>query len=88
MANKEKHNCNNCIHESVCEWAVDSEDIICKYFLDKKVLSERPHGEWITNYPSHFCNPGRSCSLCGKTVEFSENYCPNCGAHMICGYEE
>lgn len=42
----------------------------------------RPQGEWIPNYRSQFCNPGRACSLCGKVVEFSENYCPNCGAYM------
>lgn len=50
-------------------------EIIGKY-------EERPQGKWIPNYTSQFCNPGRSCSLCGKTVEFSENYCPECGAYM------
>ena len=43
---------------------------------------ERPHGKWLPNYISQFTNPGRSCSLCNKTVEFSENFCPNCGADM------
>ena len=43
---------------------------------------DRPQGEWIPNYTSQFMNPGRSCSLCGKIVEFSENYCPQCGAYM------
>ena len=43
---------------------------------------ERPQGEWIPNYTSQFMNPGRQCSLCGKIVEFSENYCPQCGANM------
>ena len=47
--------------------------------------NERPKGEWISNYQivgESFINPGRRCSLCGKVVEFSENYCPNCGADM------
>ena len=43
---------------------------------------ERPQGEWIPNYTSQFMNPGKQCSLCGKIVEFSENYCPKCGARM------
>ena len=47
-----------------------------------KALEDRPQGEWITDYESQFFNPGRKCSLCGKIVEFSENYCPNCGAYM------
>ena len=50
-------------------------EIIGKY-------EERPQGEWVPNYTSQFFNPGRSCSLCGKIVEFSENFCPNCGADM------
>lgn len=50
-------------------------------------VEERPHGKWITNYVSQFFNPGRSCSLCNKTVEFSENFCPNCGADMRGGAE-
>lgn len=52
-----------------------------------KEMTERPHGKWIINYESQFFNPGRSCSLCNKTVEFSENYCPNCGAEMKGGAE-
>ena len=43
---------------------------------------KRPDGEWLTNYTSQFMNPGRHCSLCGKVVEFSENFCPECGADM------
>ena len=44
---------------------------------------ERPHGKWISrgNLGGPI-NCGRSCSLCGKVVEFSENFCPNCGADM------
>ena len=48
----------------------------------KEVPSERPQGKWIPNYTSQFFNPGKQCSLCGKIVEFSENYCPQCGARM------
>lgn len=48
---------------------------------------ERPQGEWIPNeksiYSSLFSyNSGRHCSICGRVVEFSENYCPKCGADM------
>jgi hypothetical protein len=44
---------------------------------------KRPHGEWISNANGYMgINFGRKCSLCGKTVEFSENFCPNCGAYM------
>lgn len=42
----------------------------------------RPQGEWISNGGNGIYNPGRHCSLCGKVVEFSENYCPKCGAVM------
>lgn len=45
-------------------------------------LNERPQGEWLTNMNRGFFNPGRKCSLCGKVVEFSENFCPKCGADM------
>ena len=50
--------------------------------LNKKLSEERPQGEWLPNYTSQYMNPGKQCSLCGKIVEFSENYCPNCGAKM------
>ena len=43
---KTKHNCNDCIKEDVCEWAVYSEVINCNKFVDKQVL-ERPKGYWI-----------------------------------------
>lgn len=46
------------------------------------LLPERSQGEWLPNYTSQFMNPGRQCNLCGKIVEFSENYCPQCGAYM------
>lgn len=42
----------------------------------------RRQGMWLPNYTSQFMNPGRACSLCGKIIEFSENYCPKCGAFM------
>ena len=46
-------------------------------------VEERPHGKWISRGNiGGAINCGRSCSLCGKVVEFSENYCPGCGADM------
>ena len=42
----------------------------------------RPKGKWISNGGHDGINFGRHCSLCNKTVEFSENFCPNCGADM------
>lgn len=50
-------------------------EIIGKY-------EERPQGEWVSLSNGTSTNCGRKCSLCGKVVEFSENYCPNCGAKM------
>lgn len=68
---------------------INSEDFIKAFGNGVKeeinhvpTVEERPQGEWIPNYTSQFMNPGRSCSLCGKIVEFAENYCPNCGAKM------
>lgn len=52
-----------------------------KHYL-KCDYKARPQGYWLPNYTSQFFNPGRSCSICGKIVEFSENYCPQCGAKM------
>lgn len=72
--------CMKCAHKNVCEWCIDDSEYdfpTCSDFLE-----ERPQGEWIPNYKSQFRNPGRQCSLCGKVVEFSENFCPNCGAYM------
>ena len=72
--------CMKCAHKNVCEWCIDDSEYdfpTCSDFLE-----ERPHGEWLPNYTSQFMNPGRQCSLCGKVVEFSENYCPKCGADM------
>lgn len=43
---------------------------------------ERPKGEWVSLSNGTWVNCGRKCSICGKVVEFSENYCPNCGADM------
>lgn len=56
------------------------QSLMCEYLAYKE---ERPRGKWISN-PSKFSfmNCGRHCSLCGKVVEFSENFCPDCGAYM------
>lgn len=45
---------------------------------------KRPQGEWFSNGVSTFGfnNPGKRCSLCNRVVEFSENFCPKCGADM------
>lgn len=53
-------------------------------YLEKHIanFTTRPQGEWLPNYTSQFFNPGKHCSLCGKIVEFSENFCPSCGAIM------
>ena len=47
-----------------------------------KALEEKPKGHWIPNCHSEYINYGRHCSLCGRNVEFSENFCPKCGADM------
>ena len=79
MHNKEKHTCNSCIHYEICEWPIYEAEIICDDYISNNI---RLHGEWIPNYTSQFRNPGRQCSICGKIVEFSENFCPDCGAIM------
>lgn len=65
-------NYNNC-YELLLQNAI--------YWIEYLATS-RTQGEWLPNYTSQFMNPGRQCSLCGKIVEFSENYCPQCGADM------
>lgn len=60
----------------------DIEGIRAETIKMMKNRYERPQGEWLPNYTSQFFNPGKQCSLCGKIVEFSENYCPQCGAYM------
>ena len=55
--------------------------------IDGKTNYSRPQGEWIGRGNGTIINYGRSCSLCGKVVEFSENYCPRCGAYMKGGAE-
>ena len=69
---------------------ISDEDIKKFTFIWQRATSkgilleaDRPHGKWVSNHsPFSFMNCGRSCSICGKTVEFSENFCPNCGADM------
>ena len=63
----------------------DAHYEFCKHHFSSVFgATERAKGKWITNSPtaSKFFNPGRHCSLCGRIVEFSENFCPNCGADM------
>lgn len=50
--------------------------------IGKTLNPKIKQGEWISNGGNGFYNPGRHCSLCGKVVEFSENFCPKCGAEM------
>lgn len=47
----------------------------------KKVLSEKPRGEWLDIYKSHIAY---KCSCCGRQMPITDffNYCPNCGAYM------
>lgn len=53
-----------------------------KGYADARKIYESPHGKWIPNGNSKYINYGRHCSLCGRDVEFSENFCPKCGADM------
>lgn len=39
---------------------------------------KQSEGEWVKGSIGNT----RSCSLCGETVTFRNNYCPNCGAKM------
>lgn len=77
---KKLSDCSNCplSNYELCYEMLLQNAIDCiEYYANS-----RPHGEWLPNYTSQFMNPGRQCSLCGKIVEFSENYCPQCGADM------
>ena len=38
------------------------------------------HGKWIENPPTEAWK--YHCSICGRTEDYKENYCPNCGAKM------
>lgn len=91
MENEERHNCNNCIHEVVCEWAVYSEDILCNDFIDKKSIEDKPKGKWIQKqvkadaFTTETCYV---CSNCGHRKAFEwgfivENFCWNCGTRII-----
>ena len=37
-------------------------------------------GRWIENPPTEAWK--YHCSICGRTEDYKENYCPNCGAKM------
>ena len=78
-ANKEI-DCNLCPYYN----RVDCDELLINDAVHLIITQYRPQAEWIPNIQksSSFINPGRHCSLCGKNVEFSENYCPNCGAEM------
>ena len=45
----------------------------------RKVLSERPKGEWVKKYKGQV---NSFCSKCDYEVGKITNYCPNCGADM------
>ena len=84
MDNKERHNCNDCIKEDVCEWAVYSDVINCNKFVDKQVL-ERTQGYWINpslNHELRFKELFYDCSICKHTNISESNFCPKCGADM------
>ena len=53
----------------------------------KKVLSERPKGEWIdTGSKEEYWAEEYQCPICGEKDHW-HNYCPNCGADMRGGKE-
>lgn len=67
--------CKQCAndHEQLAEWLKEL----------KALRAERPKGEWISSHSDFsFMNCGRKCSICDYVVEFSTNFCPNCGANM------
>ena len=68
---------------SIVKWKNDNKDKWKVAEISDLIKAyERPQGEWISNGSKGFFNPGRKCSICGKPTEFSENFCPNCGADM------
>lgn len=76
-------NCTSSVNNYPGLWYVPEVETLKLYRAVKNgAVIERPYGEWISNSNSQFINTGRHCSICGKTVEFSENFCPECGAYM------
>ena len=74
---EEEERANGCLacaeeHEQLAEWLRDY----------KRLLTERPIGEWVKNHKS-FWDLG-NCSECGYLFVGirDANYCPNCGADM------
>ena len=49
-----------------------------------RILTERPHGEWIWNTDNHYAQRRYcKCSICGIGMGNTEyDFCPNCGADM------
>ena len=47
---------------------------------------ERPSGEWMDR--EVYDADRWKCSKCGRTEQYKENFCPNCGADMREGDEK
>ena len=50
----------------------------------KKVLSERPNGEWIKLFENPFTN-GYVCSFCGHKIQVTEQFLPKVTECEVCG---
>ena len=64
-----------------------NERTIEAYYVIKRLMEERPHGEWVEvdikplPYGGYTCN--YQCNKCNYfTKEYHLNFCPNCGADM------
>lgn len=71
------NSCRECAkeHEQLAEWLEDY----------KRLLEERPQGEWVE--VSRFegdTQPDLKCPFCGIEIDYFgyDNFCPNCGADM------
>lgn len=58
-------------HEQLAEWLKDY----------KRLLEERPQGEWIFRN-GVTCQGYYKCSKCGEVERAEKNFCPSCGADM------
>lgn len=74
--------CNDCIHNKVCEWVPNFDDICTDH------LTERPQGHWVKDdawrngeYIGGYWHINCPC-VDGYSSKVKYNFCPNCGAKM------
>ena len=72
--------------EEICNFPAIDEDsanavISLLHMQPTADVEEVKHGEWERKIKNGRPR-GLKCSLCGRSIHFHENYCPECGAKM------